>query len=218
MCMYKKFFKPKFSEKIEKIITWLNEQGHTAIAKLIERQQSVMPDIQKTLDKFGIDNCFIGGSVLPFYNHPVTTSDVDILVSGDKEGEINKSIRKKYMHKVEGTDGIPKWYWKDSTVEVGFVYSNRVYNRGGIAFPDPKKISELHNGLRVITLPQLILHKLDSGRSSVRQKDIGHVNSLIQANNLPKEYAKINKFPLGLRRDYERQWLRLHDENNITNI
>ena len=192
-------------ELIEKMKERLRQMGHGRIALIFERALSVMQDVGSTLANEDVEHCFLGGIVLPMYNYDRPTGDIDVLISGSDEKTIERVIKKKYMEKEAQPDGTYVWYWGNSFVPVGFVYSGRKYHKGEIAFPEPNSISvQTSNGTRIISLERLIMHKLDSGKNPLREKDLADVNALIRLNRLGKDFGK--SFPPALRREYQRRW------------
>jgi hypothetical protein len=98
--------------------------------------------------------------------------------------------------------------WNDGKILVEFLYSGEVSGAtGGLEFKKPSDLSEKTDGMKIITLPNLIQYKLSSGMYGRRTKDLSDVEELIKLNNLSNNYCEINNFREDLKRKWQECWL-----------
>jgi len=151
--------------------------------------KSEIPKICKLFDEKDIDYCLIGGASLPTYRLNRATEDVDFLLYvGDVsklKGLIGVYFKPRYPNSTRTL------IWNQGNILVEILYSGEVSgSTGGLVFQKPSDLSRDHNGLKIITLENLIQYKLSSGTYGRRTKDISDVEELIKLNNLPSDYSK----------------------------
>ena len=133
-----------------------------------------------------MDYAVIGGLALNAYHYPRQTVDVDIV--------LNKADFDRFVTQFVGKDfnrvaNLPRRF-VDSKTEVAIdvliagALAGHTEKNKSIRFPDPKD-SEIHEGLRTISLPKLIELKLVTWRF----KDWGDVVELIRRNQLTEDFA-----------------------------
>jgi hypothetical protein len=78
-----------------------------------------------------------------------------------------------------------------------------------IAFPNPKDVCEIRDGIKVLQLPRLIELKLASYMTGkARSRDLGDVEELIRLLDLPKDFAaQLNPYVAGL---FLQKWEEIH--------
>lgn len=185
-----------------------------AIMEMINNKlKSEIPKICKLFDQKQIDYCLIGGASLPSYKLNRATEDVDFLVYINDKSKLESLVGTYFKSKSNSKRNL---IWNEGNIIVEFLFSGEVSGAGdGLKFEKPEEISENKNGIRIITLPNLIQYKLSSGLYGRRLKDLGDVEELIKLNNLKKDYAGTNKFRNDLKQEWDLRWeAAMFDKNN----
>jgi len=160
-----------------------------------------IPKICKVFEQFDIDYCLIGGASLPTYNLNRATEDVDFLVFVNDKQKLESLIGVYF--KPQFPNSKRNLIWNDGKILVEFLYSGEVSGAtGGLEFKKPSDLSEKTDGMKIITLPNLIQYKLSSGMYGRRTKDLSDVEELIKLNNLSNNYCETNNF----REDFKQKW------------
>src|SRR5262249_48321653 len=133
----------------------------------------------------------VGAMAMFFHGFERFTTDVDILVRPDG--------LKKIHERLEGLGYLPPHAGSkhlrdtDSGVRIEFLTTGDFPGDGKpkpVAFPDPDAASVEIDGIRFLTLSALIELKLASGMTNPgRLKDLGDVQEMIRALNLPETMA-----------------------------
>ena len=153
--------------------------------------------IAQRLDALNIPYAVVGGMALFRHGLRRFTEDVDILVT--------KKDLKRIHEELEGAGYLPvhprSKNLRDTglRVRIEFLTSGDYPGDGKekpVAFPDPQTVSEVHEGIRYVSLPKLIEMKLASGMTNAsRLKDLADVMELIKRLDLPRDYAdKLNPY------------------------
>lgn len=166
-----------------------------------------MRNLARRLEDQSIDYAVIGGMALVLHGYERLTVDVDLLMT--REGLA------KFVELLVGRGYAPafqaaKKHFRD--VETGVkveVITTGEYPGDGkpkpVSFPDPGRVSETTDGIKVIDLANLIELKLASGLSAEhRVKDIADVQQLIETLDLPREVGL--KLDQSVRAEYDRLW------------
>lgn len=147
--------------------------------------------ITRRLQTLDIPYVIVGGMALFRHGLRRFTEDVDILVT---PGDL------RTIHdKLEGLGYLPPFrnskHLRDTElgVKVEFLTTGDFPGDGKpkpVAFPDPREVGVVIDGMNIITLPKLIELKLASGMTNAgRLKDLADVTELIKILDLPRDYA-----------------------------
>lgn len=140
------------------------------------------------LKRNNIPYALLGSAASLQYGYFRGTEDIDFLVNKSDKNK-TESIIDEELEKIELEDQHSSLLVDiiDSEMRAGF--SSSPPSTEGLQFTDPRNISEIHNGLSVLTLPKLIEYKISSFLfGSGRGQDQTDVIRLIRANNLPEDY------------------------------
>ena len=164
--------------------------------------------ISRRLKELGIPYAVAGGMALFFHRF---TEDVDILVSREDMKKIHEELEGLgYTPPFAGSKNLRD---SDSSVRVEFLVSGDYPGDGQpkpVAFPSPVDVSVEIDDISFLQLTTLIEMKLASGMTNPRRgKDFDDVQGLIEALNLPEEFAdKLNSYVQG---KYREIWHVIHD-------
>ena len=147
--------------------------------------------IAARLDSIGVPYAIAGAMALNAHGFRRLTIDVDILVTREDLKAIHA--------KLEGLGYVPPFAGSKNLrdtehgVRVEFLIAGEFPGDGKpkpVAFPDPGKVGVEINGVRFLSLPSLAELKIASGMTNPgRLKDLADIQQLIQAANLPAEFA-----------------------------
>jgi len=165
-------------------------EGKGSVHETVER-------ISRRLDELGIPFVVVGGVAMFHHGFRRFTEDVAILVSPEDLARIHEhldglgfvrlfSASKNLQDAVNG-------------VRIEFLISGEYPGDGKpkpVAFPHPKDVLEIRDGIKVLQLPRLIELKLASYMTGkARSKDLGDVEELIRTLSLPRELsAELNPY------------------------
>ncbi len=178
-------------------------EEHSAVHTTLKR-------IARKLDELGVPYAIAGGMALFAHGYRRFTEDVDILVT--REGS------KKIHDALEGLGYVPQFAGSknlrdaDSGVRLEFLIAGDYPGDGKpkpVRFPDPADVAVTIGEMKFLGLPTLIDLKLASGLSNPRRaKDIVDVQQLIEALDLPEDFAsKLNE---SVRSKYRELWSIVH--------
>jgi hypothetical protein len=144
---------------------------------------------------------------LVLHGYARLTVDVDILMTREGLAEfVERLVDRGYVPAFPDA----KKHFRDVETEVKVeIITTGEYPRDGkpkpVSFPEPSRVSEITDGIRVIDLPTLIELKLGSGLSAEhRVKDIADVQQLIETLDLPRDIEL--KLDQSVRAEYQRLW------------
>jgi hypothetical protein len=149
--------------------------------------------LARDLDEAGIDYAIVGAMALNAHGYQRETVDVDVLI----RPEGLQDFRERY----EGRGyrpafaGARKTFLNAETgTKVEFLTSGEYPGDGKpkpVAFPDPKEVSQLVGGTRVVNLPTLINLKLASGMTQPsRRRDLSDVQDLARIIGLDESFGE----------------------------
>ncbi len=185
-----------YEQKLDRDRRWALREGsmhfekESAVHKTLQR-------ITKRLEELQIPYAVVGGMAMFQHGYRRFTEDVDLLVTKDALAEIHRRLDGLgYLPPFAGSKQLRD---TDTGVKVEFLVTGEYPGDGlpkPVSFPDPKDATTVIDDLRVLTLPKLIELKLASGMTGAgRLKDLGDVESLIKALNLPADFDdKLNPF------------------------
>jgi hypothetical protein len=171
-------------------------------------------DVHETLNRVvarlqdaRIPHAIIGGMALGLHGFARVTGDVDILTTPEGLDEVHeKLVGRGYLPQFPGAR--KKLRDTQTGIPVDFITTGEYPGDGkpkAVRFPDPVENSLEIGGKRVITLEKLIDLKLASGLSVIhRLGDLGDVQKIIEALNLPLELAE--KLDPSVRDTYVSYW------------
>ena len=148
--------------------------------------------ITAKLEELGIDYAVAGGLALFAHGFRRFTEDVDILVTLDGLKRLHEALDGRgYTRPFERSKNLRD---AETKVKIEFLITNQFPGDGkpkAIAFPDPSRVFEVRNGVKVLNLQTLVTLKLASGISGAgRGKDLGDVEELIKILHLRADFAE----------------------------
>ena len=146
----------------------------------------------KHLDELGIFYTLVGGYALILHGVRRFTEDIDLLVSKEGLEKLHKElIGRGYVQVAPEGRNLRD---VETGVKIEFVVTGEFPGDGKtkpISFPDPRKVLETREGVKVIDLKSLIELKLASGMTAKsRLQDLADVQRLIEKHNLSSEFAE----------------------------
>jgi Nucleotidyl transferase AbiEii toxin, Type IV TA system len=199
-----------YEQRLDRDLDWALREGsmHFEEKSAVHR---ALRKIARRLDELGIPYALAGGMAMFFHGYRRFTEDVDILVTPEGLKEIHERL--------EGLGYVPPFQGSkqlrdtESGVRIEFLVSGAYPGDGKpkpVAFPDPAEAGTIIEGVRCLQLPRLVELKLASGMTNPgRLKDLGDVQQLILALNLPEEFAnQLNPF---VQEKYRELWAAVRD-------
>jgi hypothetical protein len=155
------------------------------------RVQQSLQRIARRLEELGLPYAVAGGMALFAHGHRRFTEDIDILVTRDDLERIHEALDGRgWVRPFEKSKNLRD---AQTGVRIEFLIAGDYPGDGkpkAVSFPNPKDVAEIHDGIRVLQLPKLIELKLASYMTGkARSKDLGDVEELIRARNLPRDLA-----------------------------
>jgi hypothetical protein len=146
--------------------------------------------IARRLDDLGIDYAVAGGMCLFRHGFRRFTQDVDIIVTREGLTQLHEALEGRgYIKPFAASKNLRD---AESGVRIDFIVSGQYPGDGKpgpIAFPVPKQVSTIIEGIRYVDLVPFIELKLASGQVSHRAQDVHDVQQLIAARKLPRDLA-----------------------------
>jgi len=177
-------------------------QGDGSVQRTLRR-------IAGRLDELGIPYAIVGGMAMWTHGFRRYTEDVDILVTDEGLKTIHEKL--EGLGYVRPFDARKNLRDADTGVRVEFLVTGQfpgTGKSGPIAFPDPQGVSEVRDGIRVLTIAKLVELKLASSAAPARRKDVSDVQELIKALNLPLDLG--TSIHESVRPLYEELWNEVH--------
>ena len=119
------------------------------------------------------------------------TQDVDVLVTPEGLKQIHDSLEGLgYVRPFAASKNLRD---AETGVRIDFLVSGQYPGEGKpgpIAFPVPRDVAKVIDGIRFVDLVPFIQLKLASGQASHRGRDLDDVQDLIRAQDLPRELAE----------------------------
>jgi hypothetical protein len=162
--------------------------------------------IAQRLEELRIPYAVVGGMALVAHGYDRTTVDVDILVDAQGLAATHQALEGLgYVAPFAGSKHLRD---TETSVRIEFLVTGQYPGDGAekpIAFPDPRDVAEVINGVRYVNLPTLVELKLASGLTSPgRVRDLGDAQELIRVLRLPRDFAlKLNPF---VREKFDELW------------
>jgi hypothetical protein len=173
-------------------------EGSNAVHQTLRR-------IAQRLDELGIDYAIAGGMCLFRHGFQRFTRDVDILVTRDELARIHDQLEGRgYVRPFAASKSLRD---TETGVRIDFIVSGQYPGEGKpgpIAFPVPKSVSIVIDGVRYVDLAPFIELKLASGQVSHRAQDLHDVQQLILARSLPRDFEE--QIHPSLRGAYLQKW------------
>lgn len=154
--------------------------------------------VAKDLENHGIEYIVIGAVALNSYGYRRFTEDIDLILTREGLAKFqNELVGLGYRPAFEGATKKFRTTRENVTVEI--ITNNEFPGDGKpkpVRFPDPNENKIEIDGIKTVSLEQLIELKLASGMTAPhRLKDLADVQELIKIKNLNAEYAeKLNPF------------------------
>ncbi len=147
--------------------------------------------ISKRLTELSVDHVIVGGMALVAHGYERTTVDVDLLVTPQGLQTLHAAL--------DGLGYVPPFTGSkhlrdtDTGVRIEFLVTGQFPGDGNpkpVAFPDPKDVAVLIEGVPFIKLECLIELKIASGMTNLgRLKDLADVQELIRVRGLDEALA-----------------------------
>jgi hypothetical protein len=147
--------------------------------------------ITSRLDALGVPYALVGGMAMFLHGYRRFTEDVDILVTKASLALIHEKLEGSgYLPPFEGSKHLRD---TDNGVKIEFLVTGGYPGDGKekpVSFPDPKTVSVIIDGIKVLNLPTLVQLKLASGTVPGRRRDLADVQELIRMMKLPDTFAE----------------------------
>jgi hypothetical protein len=153
---------------------------------------ATMKRLAQTLGEMQIPFAIAGAMAANAHGHSRTTADVDILIRREDLDRFKaEHLGRGWLDKFEGSKN-----FRDTVtgVNIDALIVGQYPGDGlpkPIAFPAPEDVAEVHeDGIPFVSLKTLLELKLASGMTAPhRMQDMADVMKLINANDLPLDYA-----------------------------
>jgi hypothetical protein len=173
-------------------------EGESAVHKALRR-------IAARLEELGVDYAIAGGMALFFHGYRRFTEDVDVLITPEGLAKVHDELEGRgYVRPFEKSKNLRD---AENRVRIDFIVTGQYPGSGKpgpVAFPDPKGVAEVRDGVRIVSLPALLQLKLASGKEPSRRKDLGDAQELLKLFALPHSFRD-NVDP-SLRELYDQLW------------
>jgi hypothetical protein len=167
--------------------------------------QSIIPKICLELDNSNVNYCLVGGATLPFYKYNRATDNLDVLISRDSMENLTNSKFFKQNFEASRTDDLVTF--KNGNLNLNVILSGTYLNYDeNIYYKEPTLISKVFNGLKIISLPNLICYKIADGIFTKRTRHFGDVEELIKNNSLPLNFSEENNFNKKINNHWKILW------------
>ena len=147
--------------------------------------------ISSRLDEIGVPFVVVGGIAMFHHGFRRFTEDVDLLVTRQDLDLIHERLDGLgFVQPFAASKNL-----RDAVngVKIEFLITGEFPGDGKpkpVAFPHPKDVAEVRDGIRVLQLPRLVELKLASYMTGkARSKDLGDVEELIRSLKLPKNFS-----------------------------
>ena len=157
--------------------------------------------VAKDLENHAIDYIVIGAVALNSYGYRRFTEDIDLILTREGLAKFQAElVGLGYRPAFEGAT--KKFRTTRENVSVEIITNDEFPGDGkpkSVKFPDPHEHKVEIDGIKTVSLEQLIELKLASGMTAPhRLKDLADVQELIKVKNLTAEYAaELNPFVRG---------------------
>jgi hypothetical protein len=169
--------------------------------------------ISRRLDELGVPFVVVGGVAMFHHGFRRFTEDVDILVTPEDLTLIHEHL--------DGLGFVRPFLTsrnlRDAAngVRIEFLVTGEFPGDGKlkpVAFPHPREVFEIRDGIKILKLPRLIELKLASYMTGkARSKDLGDVEELIRTLNLPRDFAaQLNPYVVSL---FAEKWDEIHSDS-----
>jgi hypothetical protein len=149
------------------------------------------------LSELGVPYAVAGGMALVAHGYRRFTDDVDILVTAEGLDRIREALEGRgFVRPFSTSKNLQE---TETRVKIEFLIAGQYPGDGRekpVRFPEPSDVSFERDGISYLNLPTLIELKLASGISGAgRRKDLGDVQELIKALDLPRDFgARLNEY------------------------
>lgn len=180
-----------YEEQLNRDVRWALQEGSMHFEKTSAVHQS-LARIARRLDEIHVPYVIVGGMALFFHGLRRFTEDVDILVTQED--------LKTVHDRLEGLGYVPPYQGSkhlrdaESGVRIEFLTTGDYPGDGKekpVAFPNPRDVAVVLDGIRFLSLPKLIELKLASGMSNLKRgQDLIDVQRLIEELGLPEAFVE----------------------------
>jgi hypothetical protein len=181
---------PPYEERLAKNPEWALSEG----SRFFDEKAAVQDALRKIarrLDELNVPYAVAGGMALFRHGFRRFTEDVDILVDRAALKTIHRELDGRgYLPPFAGSKNLRD---TELGVKIEFIVTGDYPGDGRpkpVAFPDPAAVTVELEGVKYVNLPTLVELKIASGMTNPnRIMDLGDVQRLIEAINLPAEFA-----------------------------
>jgi len=172
--------------------------GNNSVHRTLQR-------LVKRLEEHGIDYAIAGAMAMFYHGYRRFTEDVDVLVTEKGLVDLHAALDGLgYVRPFEKSKNLRD---TESGVKIDFLITGQYPGDGKpgpVAFPHPADVGKSIKGAMVVDLSRLIELKLASGQAPNRIKDLGDVQELIKAIQVPLEIGQ--EIDPSLRGIFEKLW------------
>lgn len=179
---------------------------------LPEPVKKAAQNIAGKLQEHNIPYCIAGAVACNVHGHQRATMDVDVLVNNNNLADVREALTGRgYAPRFAGSRR--SFRDTETNVNIDILISGEYPGDGmpkPVQFPrvgrsaEEQCETEVVEGIAVLSLPTLIQLKLASSSAPGRQKDAADVLALIEANDLPREFA--NELDPSVRERFVELW------------
>jgi hypothetical protein len=175
----------------------LSDDGRFAMAEATRYFQGgggvheTVARISRRLDELGVPFVVVGGIAMFHHGYRRFTEDVYLLVTREDLAIVHERLEGLgFVRPFAGSKNL-----RDAVngVKIEFLVTGEYPGDGKpkpVAFPHPKDVVEVRDGIKVLQLPRLVELKLASYMTgTARSKDLGDVEELIRSLKLPREFG-----------------------------
>jgi hypothetical protein len=162
--------------------------------------------IAERLKQLDVPYVIVGGMALVAHGYKRMAVDVHILVDSEGLKAVHEALEGLgYVAPFAGSKHLRD---TETSVRIEFLVTGQYPGDGKpkpLAFPDPRDVAQVIDGVRYITLPALVDLKLASGMTNAgRLRDLADVQEVIRELRLPRDFVtQLNPF---VRAKYEELW------------
>lgn len=193
-----------YEERLNRDLQWALREGSMHFDKDSAVHRTLVK-ITRRLDEMGIPYALAGGMAMFYHGYRRFTEDVDILITREALDEVHEKLEGLgYMPPFAGSKNLRD---TESGVRIDFIIAGGYPGDSKpkpVAFPDPKEVSIVINGVRCIDLNTLMELKIASGSVPHRLKDLADAQELIKVLDLDLDLAE--QLDPSVREKYRELW------------
>jgi hypothetical protein len=195
-----------YEERLHEDFGWACREADAHFSERSE-VQITLRRLARDLDALGIPYAVVGAMAMYAHKFERFTIDVDLIVDRDGLKRLHEALDGRgYLPPFEASKNLRD---TQNGVRIDLLVAGSFPGDGkekSVAFPDPAQDVVVIDGIRYVTLPKLVELKLASGMTGARRlKDLGDVESMIHALQLPRRFGdQLDPF---VRAKFDEMWL-----------